>query len=176
MSGPFRFRDSLRLALEQQLAGLKHALLQGDFVTAHRLLEHLLALVRRSATGTIYVELLRLCGLLNELLGYRVEAGLHYCVAMRAAQQQNPILVQLLLRRLALLAHPEQQRPLFPGRHTQEQLQALARFLSKRLDCLWEVELQRLIELVQVLDALGAESDIGRWVAEDLSFLALQVG
>ncbi len=176
MSGTHRYRESLRHSLEQHLSGLKGALLQGDFVAAHRLVQQMLALARRMATGSIYVDLLRLYGLLCELLGDRVEAGLHYCVAMRLAQQSNPALAQVLLRRLALLAHPEQQHPLLPRGEKDEQLQALAQFLTRRLDCLWQVDPAQLIELVQIIEVLKAESDVGRWVAEDLSFLASQIG
>jgi len=40
------------------------------------------------------------------------------------------------------------------------------------MDCLWETEPARLVRLVQTLGRLNTESDVGRWIAEDLGYLA----
>ena len=172
MSRPPRIGNTLRSTLEPHLAHLKAMVLQKDFVAAHNVLQQLLMLVQRSAGSRVHLELLKLTGLLCEMLGYRVEAGVHYCVAMRLARTADPKLAQILSRRLALLAHPEKQRPLLPAAGDDEQLEALGRFLHLRLDCLWETEPARLIRLVQALGRLNTESDVGCWIAEDLGYLA----
>ena len=175
MSRPSRIGNTLRSALEPHLANLKTLVSQNDYVAARNLLQQLLLTVQRSAGSRIHLELLKLMGLLCEMLGYRVEAGVHYCVAMRLAQTTDPRLERLLLQRLALLAHPEKQRPLLPAGADDEQLRALGQFLQMRLDCLWGTDSASLIKLVQPLGPLSTESDVGRWIAEDLGYLASEL-
>ncbi len=172
MSPSARIGDSLRGALDPLLADVKSLVIQGDFVATRNLLQRVLQLVQRSAGSRIHLELLKLFGLICEMLGYRVEAGISYCVGMRLARSANPSLEQIFSRRLAHLAHPEKQRPLLPANADDEQLQALSRFLHARFDCLWEIEPARVLQLVQALGPLKTDSDVGQWIAEDLGYLA----
>ncbi len=175
MANPARFGDSLRSILEPHLANIKSLVLHGDFVSAREAVLQTLQVVQRSIGSRVHLELLRLAGLFCEMLGYRVEAGIYYCVAMRLIREDDPALSHIFSRRLAHLAHPEKQRPLLPAEADDEQLRALGRFLNLRFDCLWEIDANKLLELVQALGSLSTESDVGQWIAEDLGYLATEL-
>ncbi|GEM_PF-5841513 len=178
MCNPAPIDESLRAVLEPHVAHIKALVLQRDFVSARDVLLRALQLAQRNAGSSVHLELLKLAGLFCEMLGYRVEAGIFYCVGMRLTQERDPALASLFSRRLAHLAHPEKQRPLRPAKADDVQLQALGQFLHLRFDCLWEIAARRnlgpdkLLLLVQALGSLDTGSDVGQWIAEDLGYLA----
>ncbi len=112
-------------------------------------------------------------GLLEEFTGYRAEAGVHYCCAMRLAYKTNlPETGDMLSRRLSQMASTSQDtifhRPAASEDDTRRNTEVLAAAPCARFDVLLGSKMPGLKALVSALNHAPAEGGVLSWFVEDL--------
>ncbi len=169
--------EDLAITVRTKYGQAQVHLADGDFASTSAILESASLLLARSGETAAQAQLMKLVGLLHELLEDRVQAGVHYCCALRLSHLAgDDALEQSLLDRLSYLARPGDQIAFVsPGAGEKESL-TTARLISQavigRLQLLSGKPIDGLRAILAAVCAAPKDGAIRQWWLDELAYLA----